>query len=675
MMDNLLAKTLQFLFIPEAALAIIFLVIFFVLFAFGVYKTFSCKRFLRNFSENAEKNFEEIHAKMPPELFIKKNLEKISATENTLEELPNAFVSIGIIATFLGLGVAIQGAAELLQTDKLELAKLTAVLGVIAFKFQTSVWGISFSLIFRNFVLENYWDFRREIVDDLYNKLYALERDSVRTLLEKQNEFISAHLDWQKNFEEKNFLLRSEQYEKLFSAQQNFFSELKNLIDEQHKNSLANDNRLFEELTKNFSQIFTENRNNIIHQLETFENSMQASSANSNKLLAFLVKNFDNFIKNSASFAENLNSFQKSVSTFAEEVNKFKTDFSELVKREFDDLKKINENLGRLQADNIEKIHAEHEANIFYTTQELDKLHQKFYLDANRFTQETQNALDKILEKTLNSVHDEYIREAHEIRAVISQINETLDEIHENVLSVNREFFNEQKNFVASWNNAAAKIGKTMETFSAASVEESKRLENSHKNISAIALELKNQNAENIHRLENIAQNNAENFNTTLKNMTTSQVHFVQTVDSFTKDFHSVNTAMQENISKNFTQNQMFAENLTGEISNLKNSLEKLTSLTGEKSDANNGTLQEVLKSFAALQEELSDFNTTSNNNAKQIQETLEKIAVQSRAPQRNLPIIKPAEQKKVDKPASVSFGDTVRKFLRDAGGNSNAEK
>ena len=153
-MSELLVKTAEFFLIPEAILSAVFLVIFVGIFAFGLYRQRKCQEFLKVFDSEADENFKALATKMTPEMFIKKNLRKLSVMEDVLEELPNVFVSIGIIATFLGLGVAIQGAAELLQTDKLELPKLTAVLGVIAFKFQTSVWGICFSIIFRNIIVE-----------------------------------------------------------------------------------------------------------------------------------------------------------------------------------------------------------------------------------------------------------------------------------------------------------------------------------------------------------------------------------------------------------------------------------------------------------------------------------------------------------------------------------------
>ena len=410
-MNDILVKTAEFFFIPEAILSSAFLIVFVGIFVFGVYRQQKCREFLMTFDSEAEENFQAVATKMTPEMFIKKNLRKISVVEDVIGELPNVFVSIGIVATFLGLGVAIQGAAELLQTDKLELAKLTSVLGVIAFKFQTSVWGICFSIIFRSVVVERYMEYRRQLVDELTDRLYVLERENARTLIERQNELLSL----------------------------------------QHKENLA--------ATAAQSQA-------LLERLTTFESQMHQDNNAANENLSFFAKNFKDFVDVAKSFAQEERAFAESVRAFTERVKIFQEEFSTLVHEEFSDLKAINENLGRIHAEHIQKIHDEQSSNIFYTTQELDKLHQKFYYDAKRFTQESRQALDELLDKTLGQVHDEYTREAREICGAINEIRSTLLTIQENVTNVNQEFTSEQKQFAMSWQSATNKISATMDAFS-----------------------------------------------------------------------------------------------------------------------------------------------------------------------------------------------------------------
>jgi DNA repair exonuclease SbcCD ATPase subunit len=183
-------QAIRFLFIPEAALSAIFLGIFVLLFVFGVKVQQACRAKIAALADEAAAEYARSSRSLPIELYLKKRLEPLSAKEGILEGIPDTFVSIGILATFIGLGIAIQGAAELLSTDQIELDKLIGLLGVIAFKFQTSVWGILLSLVFRRMFVERYYEMREDVIDQTRTLLYSKERDSVQTLVEKQNAFL-----------------------------------------------------------------------------------------------------------------------------------------------------------------------------------------------------------------------------------------------------------------------------------------------------------------------------------------------------------------------------------------------------------------------------------------------------------------------------------------------------
>ena len=194
-MDDLAQKTLHFLFVPEASLAVIFLLVFIVMFALGIMLYLRCKRTLIEINENAEEDFASHRDKMSPTAYLQKKIMRLSADEGRLEGLPNNFVSIGIMATFIGLGVAIQGAADLLSAETPDLTQMTDVLAVIAFKFQTSIWGVAFSLIFQFLIVNRYFSEKQDILDDVTKRLYEIEGLNSRLLLEQQNELLA------KNFE------------------------------------------------------------------------------------------------------------------------------------------------------------------------------------------------------------------------------------------------------------------------------------------------------------------------------------------------------------------------------------------------------------------------------------------------------------------------------------------
>ena len=171
-MDNLLLKVLEFLFIPESVLSWIFLAIFVLCFFYGFKKLKDCKEKLYDFRDNGAAQYQNEKYRLNQKQFMTRFASGLAALEVKVIDLPNMFVSIGILGTFIGLGVAIHGAADLLNADKVDLNQLNAVLNVIAFKFQTSVWGTIFSLIFQKFLAEPYFIEKQNILGEVEVAIY-----------------------------------------------------------------------------------------------------------------------------------------------------------------------------------------------------------------------------------------------------------------------------------------------------------------------------------------------------------------------------------------------------------------------------------------------------------------------------------------------------------------------
>lgn len=170
---DLLRKAAEFLFIPESSLSIIFLVIFIGLFIYGLVIISNCKKALKEYKDNCGAQYEEERARINQKQFLSRICAAMAAKEVPVIDLPNMFVSVGILGTFIGLGVAIHGAADLLSADKIDLNKLNEVLNVIAFKFQTSVWGTIFSLVFQKFIAEPYFVMKHGLIGEVESTIYA----------------------------------------------------------------------------------------------------------------------------------------------------------------------------------------------------------------------------------------------------------------------------------------------------------------------------------------------------------------------------------------------------------------------------------------------------------------------------------------------------------------------
>jgi len=172
-MNNLLLKVLEFFFIPESVLSVLFLLAFAGCFVYGYLKLKDCRLALEQFRLEAPDKFALERGRMNQKQFMLHFTTGLSAKEIRVADLGNVFLMIGILGTFLGLGVAIHGASDLLNSEKVDLMQLNAVLNVIAFKFQTSVWGTCFSLIYQKFFAEPYYIKRQQVLGEVESKIYA----------------------------------------------------------------------------------------------------------------------------------------------------------------------------------------------------------------------------------------------------------------------------------------------------------------------------------------------------------------------------------------------------------------------------------------------------------------------------------------------------------------------
>lgn len=183
-MSELMINVFKFFLHPESELSWIFLSFFMLNLLYGVWKLIDCLNQLSKLKDSAVQDYEALRSKILPECYVKGLKEKLAVHESKMDDIPNTFVSIGILGTFLGLGVAIQGAAALLSNSA-DVTQLNNVLGIIAFKFQTSVWGTSFSLLFQKIILENYYVYRQKIFSSILEQLIDKETCG-RTTLERQ---------------------------------------------------------------------------------------------------------------------------------------------------------------------------------------------------------------------------------------------------------------------------------------------------------------------------------------------------------------------------------------------------------------------------------------------------------------------------------------------------------
>ena len=407
------AQIANFLFKPQS-LSIPFLLIFIALLIFGVWLFKRCVDKLDEFKANAESMYEPVSNKMSPDAFIRSTVEKSSAREGVLENIPDAFVSIGILATFIGLGLALQDATDLLKVDVSEVEqstrKLSELLGIIAFKFQTSVWGIFFSLVFKRFVVEKYFEHRQEVIDYVRELLYRKERDGIRTLIEKQNVFFEQQFEYQKQLEsdhqnqiqqfastiESKFLestaLFVAKMQELMSAQAAAHSELMAQQLKNHREQLilaANNNKALVDLITKNNTALLERQDKIVAEFVEIHKGL-VEYVNTTKL----------FVAASAQFTKNTTAFIGCVNDYRQSVDAFKAELNQTLENESARLNGTLEKSSEQLKTAVETIGDRQFDTLCEMKRGIEDMQRIFLRDEDRFVEEIRRKLSTMLDDT-----------------------------------------------------------------------------------------------------------------------------------------------------------------------------------------------------------------------------------------------------------------------------------
>ena len=393
-MDNLILKTVNFLFVPEAALAVFFLIIFIILCIYGYLKVRKCKSFINELEQNIEAEFDRYKDKYNPHTFISVKLAAISGIENEVIQIPNIFVSIGILATFLGLGVAIQSAAALLKSNTVELAKLNDVLGIIAFKFQTSVWGIMFSLLFQKMLVNTYFEYKEKIISAMHEKLYEKVKAGIHKTLDEQNGLLVQQIELQKETQN----LTKEHMDNFAAMMQADLNSFANIMQQS-----------FDKLNQTMQDNFSNYNNSMNNSMQKFLNLTEDYRAIS-----------EQFTQNVNDFADKANAQNKLRS---QQLVEFKNNL-EVQKNYLDgQMEKFIQNL----QDTQEKANESNRDAVLSFNESVKAMEQRFIYNENEYAKQTQDRLGEVLDKHLRMISDETIGQCRAVSKTVDRLGEALD--------------------------------------------------------------------------------------------------------------------------------------------------------------------------------------------------------------------------------------------------------
>lgn len=403
-MDNLILKTINFLFVPEAALAVVFLIVFIILCIYGYLKVKKCKLFIMDLEQNMEAEFDKYKDKYNPHTFISGKLAAISGIENEVMQIPNIFVSIGILATFLGLGVAIQSAAALLKSNTVELAKLNDVLGIIAFKFQTSVWGIMFSLLFQKIIVNTYFEFKENIVSAMHEKLYEKVKAGIHKTLDEQNGLLEQQIELQKETQQLN---------------QNNMDSLQNLTKE-HMDSFA---AMMQANMTGFANIMQQS-------FDKFNQTMQDNFSNYNSSMNDSMQKFSNLTEDyraiSEQFAQNVNNFANETNAQNKLRSQQLAEFNDNLETQKNYLDSQMERFIQNLQDTQEKANESNRDAVLSFNESVKAMEQRFVYNENEYAKQTQDRLGEALDKHLRMISDETICQCRAVSKTVDTLDDTI---------------------------------------------------------------------------------------------------------------------------------------------------------------------------------------------------------------------------------------------------------
>ena len=577
-MNEQIMQVVKFLFVPEAMLSVVFLVVFVLILIFGVIVYRKNHQGLMNFRENAVEEYETVSRKTPPEIFLKKRIDSFSAGEGIIEGIPDVFVSVGILATFIGLGIAIQEAASLLTADKFEIEKMIGLLGIIAFKFQTSVWGITFSLLFRRFAVENYFTFKQETVDEIRELLYAKERDSVQSLLESQNGLISTLIEEKINAD-KNLVLRLDELVKNITLQQDaifakdteqnnlrhseLITLLKSLQETQNMNTDKVRNLLADIYARQDDIYKTEQKENalmnkgqmerfVAFQKKLFDALSKDAQTQTNAFneLAEMRSRMDNLENATNKYMETALSFEEQVVKFNEQVQSFR---AEIVTMEQNISATLDE-IGAKQFDTLIKMH-----------QHIEDLQKIFLRDENQYVRQTRESFQNVLKHSedtfktilndsIRNVNDSYTREVERFANVTGNLANVLDKIDAHVIKMREELTESQK-AVSTMNKSTSQtltniienIGESAKTYKANLLSVHNELRSTFSEIKKLETDLTNAHTKLLGDFSSVFK---QNLNSLKNEQDNFRDGMLVTLDAINSDYKSMFDEIKESMSK-----------------------------------------------------------------------------------------------------------------------------
>lgn len=369
----------------------------------------------RNAKENKwDENWQKNHLDIEQGSISELSSSVATKSENMADVMPGIILIIGLLGTFIGLGLALDSASGILGDTSSDMdskmSGLTSMMGGLGAKFKTSTWGLMAFLLLKFFASKNNYEARRlnwvankikSVLDlnrqnqaDLQQKNQQAVLDSIKLLMD--NLIHTQNM----NHEANNSLLNDVNAQQMKVMDRGYLA-IQSANKEAHSNLLGAINELFTKLIASQEKVGKEN--------QSANNSAHANLLTSvGKLFSDLVLSQEKISETNQSLLKSLSQSQllelklqqkatQSMSRSLEET--FTAQFANLVAKQLEQTESTQQSLAEM-ADKIcqsvklqqEKVVAAVDKNSHY----LDKTAKE--------SEQTRGAMDKFVNQSLTSI-------------------------------------------------------------------------------------------------------------------------------------------------------------------------------------------------------------------------------------------------------------------------------
>lgn len=235
----------------------------------------------RNAKENKwDENWQKNHLDIEQGSISELSSSVATKSENMADVMPGIILIIGLLGTFIGLGLALDSASGILGDTSSDMdskmSGLTSMMGGLGAKFKTSTWGLMAFLLLKFFASKNNYEARRlnwvankikSVLDlnrqnqaDLQQKNQQAVLDSIKLLMD--NLIHTQNM----NHEANNSLLNDVNAQQMKVMDRGYLA-IQSANKEAHSNLLGAINELFTKLIASQEKVGKENQsaNNSAH--------------------------------------------------------------------------------------------------------------------------------------------------------------------------------------------------------------------------------------------------------------------------------------------------------------------------------------------------------------------------------------------------------------------------